>query len=61
VVVAHGPTRGRDGVLASGGLAGGPSSGSGPAPAPSKGKHKCVNLDNDEVSSDEDELLQKRL
>jgi hypothetical protein len=42
---------------------GGPVGGSGPAPAPSMGKEKQVQvvLDDDEVSSDEDALLQKRL
>jgi hypothetical protein len=30
-------------------------------PAPGKGKHGCVILDDNEVSSDEDKPLQKRL
>jgi hypothetical protein len=38
-----------------------PGGGSGPAPAPSKGKQERVALDDDEVSSNEDEPLQKRL
>jgi hypothetical protein len=68
-----GPPAGRGGVPAGGGLAGhrsgapaggrggGLAGGSNPAPAPGKGKQARVVLDDDEVSSDEDEPLQKRL
>jgi hypothetical protein len=54
------PTGGRGGI-STGGRGGGPDGGSDPAPAPDKGKQACVILDNDEVSSDEDEPLQKLL
>jgi hypothetical protein len=59
---SHGgiPVGGRGGVSA-GGRGGGPTGGSDPTPAPGKGKQVCVILDDDEVSSDEDEPLQKRL
>jgi hypothetical protein len=68
-----GPPAGRGGVPAGGGPAsshsgtptgsggGGPIGGSSPAPAPGKGKHVRVVLDADEVSSDEDEPMQKWL
>jgi hypothetical protein len=68
-----GPPAGRGGVPVGGGPAGsrsgaptsdrggGPASGSSVAPALGKGKQTCVILDDDEVSSDEDEPLQKRL
>jgi hypothetical protein len=67
------PRAGRGAVPTGGGLAGsrsgasasgrggGPAGGSSPAAAPGKGKQVCVVLDDDEVSSDEDEPLQKRL
>jgi hypothetical protein len=50
------PAGGRGGISA-----GGPDGGSDPAPAPGKGKQARVILDDDEVSSDEDEPLQKLL
>jgi hypothetical protein len=53
-----GPIGGRGGVSA-GGWGGSPASGSTPAPPPSKGKQARVVLDDNEVSSDEDEPLQK--
>jgi hypothetical protein len=68
-----GPTGGRSGILGSGGPAGGrgcvlagdrgggPIGGSAPALAPGKGKQAHVVLDDDEVSSNEDEPLHKRL
>jgi hypothetical protein len=68
-----GPPAGRGGVPAGGGLVGsrsgtpaggrggGPVGDSSTALAPGKGKHARVVLDDDEVSSDEDEPLQKRL
>jgi hypothetical protein len=64
-----GPLAGHGDIPAGGGLAGsrsgapvddrggGPASGFGPAPAPGKGKQERVVLDDDEVSSDEDEPL----
>jgi hypothetical protein len=51
-----GPPRVRGGIPA-----GGPGGGFSPAPTPGEGKQTCVILDNDEVSSNEDEPLQKRL
>jgi hypothetical protein len=51
---AGGPTGSRNGALAG-------DRGGGLAPAPSKGKHARVVLNDDEVSSDEDEPLQKWL
>jgi hypothetical protein len=58
ISVGGGPTGSRSGAPAGGrgGAAGGSS-----AVAPGKGKQTCVILDDDEVSSDEDEPLQKRL
>jgi hypothetical protein len=58
-----GPTGGHGGVSADnhgGVLVGGPTGGSGPAPSPGKGKQARVVLDDDVVSSDVDEPLQKR-
>jgi hypothetical protein len=68
-----GPPAGRGGIPVGGGPAGsysgaptggrggGPAGGSSTAPAPSKGKGTHVILDDDEVSSDEDKPLHKRL
>jgi hypothetical protein len=58
-----GPAGGCGGVPTSGGPAGGRGGvlAGGPAPAPGKGKQARVVLDDDDVSSDEDEPLQKRL
>jgi hypothetical protein len=55
-----GPTSSRSGAPA-GSRGGGPASGSSPAPTPGKGKQAHVVLDDDEVSSNEDKPLQKRL
>jgi hypothetical protein len=60
VPVGGGLTGNRSGAL-TGGRGGGPAGGSSTAPTPNKGKQTCVILDDDEVSSDEDEPLQKWL
>jgi hypothetical protein len=68
----HGPPAGHGGILVGGGPVGscsgapaggrgGAAGGSSAAPSPGKGKQTCVILDDDEVSSDEDEPLLKRL
>jgi hypothetical protein len=68
-----GPSTGRGGVSVGGspigrrsgapvgGRGGSPAGGSGSALASGKGKHACIILDDNEVSSDEDEPLQKQL
>jgi hypothetical protein len=64
VPVGGGPAGSRSGAPAGGrgGAAGGSSAASGSSTtAPGKGKQTRVVLDDDEVSSDEDEPLQKRL
>jgi hypothetical protein len=60
ILAGGGPTGSHSGAPA-GGRGGGPTGGSSAAPAPGKGKQAHVILDDDEVSSDEDEPLQKRL
>jgi hypothetical protein len=55
-----GPTGSRSGAPSSG-RGGGPTGSSRPAMAPDNGKQQRIILDDDEVSPDEDEPLQKRL
>jgi hypothetical protein len=55
-----GLTRGCGGVP-TGGHGGSLGGGFDPTPAPGKGKQVCVILNDDEVSSDEDDPQQKRL
>jgi hypothetical protein len=59
IPIGGGPAGSLSGALVSG-RGGGPTGGSNAAPAFGKGKQMCVILDDDEVSSDEDEHLQKR-
>jgi hypothetical protein len=54
---AGGSAGGRGCISASGG----PTGGSDAGPAPSKGKQACVILNDDKISSDEDEPLQRWL
>jgi hypothetical protein len=60
IPVGGGPADSRSGASA-GGQGGSPTGGSSVAPTPNTGKQTCVILNDDEVSSDEDEPLQKRL